>query len=149
MSEAETEAIRRKAAAKRRRRTLRGKIRALEQERDEARGKLALIHEAYWLAVADMPHSDECAIDSCDHELDCDCACSCWRSAADKVGKVDEALALCTRLRDADDLMEEAMHALLYVDAHMNERVEVAKKLATAIGHRWPPYDDDTEEDDE
>lgn len=38
-------------------------------------------------------------------------------------------------------LLEEAMHELLHVDASMNDRIEVAKKVATAIGHRWPPYE--------
>jgi len=43
-------------------------------------------------------------------------------------------------------LLEEAMHALLYVDAHMSERIEVAEKIARAIRHPWPPYEDDEDE---
>lgn len=35
---------------------------------------------------------------------------------------------------------EEAMHALLHVDAHMNERLEVAKAVAEALALPWPPY---------
>lgn len=47
-------------------------------------------------------------------------------------------------------LLEEAMHALLYIDAHMEtERVPVAKKIAEHIGHPWPPYPDAKDEDDE
>lgn len=42
---------------------------------------------------------------------------------------------------------EEAMHALLHVDAHMSERTEAAKAVADAIGHPWPPYTDDEMED--
>lgn len=45
-------------------------------------------------------------------------------------------------------LMLEAMHMLCYVDAHMNERVAVAEKLAKAIGHPWPPYPDAHDADD-
>lgn len=39
-------------------------------------------------------------------------------------------------------LMREAMHMLCYVDASMKERTDVAQKLASAIGHEWPPYPD-------
>ena len=42
-----------------------------------------------------------------------------------------------------------AMHALLHIDAHMNERVDAAKKIAEAIGHPWPPYPDAKDEEDE
>lgn len=46
-------------------------------------------------------------------------------------------------------LLEEAMHMLLYVDAHMNERIAVAKKIAHAIGHPWPPYPNAVDDDDD
>lgn len=34
-----------------------------------------------------------------------------------------------------------AMHCLLHVDADITERIEVAKEVAEAIGHPWPPYE--------
>lgn len=46
---------------------------------------------------------------------------------------------------DLKALLEEAMHCLLHVDAHINERISVAKKLAEAIGHDWPPYEEKCE----
>lgn len=47
-------------------------------------------------------------------------------------------------------LLAEAMHMLLYVDAHMaSERMPLAGQIAKVIGHPWPPYPDAKDEDDE
>ena len=69
-----------------------------ERERDEARGKAAYMVEAFWLAIADLPHAAWC--DGPDD------GCECWRSAAAKVASTDDALALCTRVRDLEDELE-------------------------------------------
>lgn len=39
------------------------------------------------------------------------------------------------------EVAENAMHVLLHVDADMSERIEVAKTVAEAMGHKWPPYE--------
>jgi hypothetical protein len=92
----------------------------LQAQLDAERGKSALIMEAFWLAIADLPHSDECPVETCEHQVgcphvavdctckECDCACTCWRSVADKALDVDEAVKLCTTLRDREDEIEEA-----------------------------------------
>jgi len=43
------------------------------------------------------------------------------------------------------DAAEEAMHALLEADSHVNDRIAAAKKIAEVIGHPWPPYPDATD----
>lgn len=47
------------------------------------------------------------------------------------------------------ELVEAAMHELLNVDAHMTERVEAAKGLAKVLGHKWPPYDGENEDEED
>jgi hypothetical protein len=90
------------------------------RERDEARGKAAYMIEAFWLAIADLPHSDECDITTCSHQQPvcdhvnvdctcpdaCECECTCWRAAQSKALDAGEAVQLCTKLRDADDEIE-------------------------------------------
>lgn len=64
------------------------------------------------------------------------------------VARLREHLAAMDALRaavsgkapDVGRIAEEAMHELLNIDASMEDRVEVARKVAQAIGHRWPPY---------
>lgn len=70
------------------------------QERDEARGKVALMLDAFWFAISDLGHAAEC-----DGERNC----TCWREAAHKVEVRDEALALCTRVRDLEDERDELL----------------------------------------
>jgi len=99
-------------------------IATLKRERDEARGKAAWMMEAFWLAICDLGHSEDCAMAKCDHRIECPhvndectcpdrpcgCECTCWRVAADKVVKVEEAVQLCTKLRDAEDEIERLGH---------------------------------------
>jgi len=49
------------------------------------------------------------------------------------------------RIRHLTRVAEDAMHELLHVDAHMDDRVGVARRVALATGHRWPPYDTEEE----
>lgn len=50
----------------------------------------------------------------------------------------------------SNKLLGEAMHMLLYVDAHMaSERMPLAKRIADFIKHPWPPYPDARDEDDD
>lgn len=42
---------------------------------------------------------------------------------------------------------ENAMHVLLCVDSHIDDRIAAAKQIAEAIDHPWPPYPEDDDED--
>ena len=64
---------------------------------------------------------------------------------ADLTALLEEAEAL-ERLREHE--AEDAMHCLCHVDADMSERLEVARALAVAIGHPWPPYDADDDDEE-
>lgn len=71
----------------------------LLRERDEARGKAAYMVEAFWLAIADLGHSDECPRSTANATEEC----MCWRTAADKVLEVGAGANLCEQLRDLED----------------------------------------------
>jgi hypothetical protein len=91
-----------------------------ERERDEARGKAAYMVEAFWLAIADIDHAEWCG------NFDEGGECDCWRSAAAKVDSTDEAVALCTRVRDLEDEREEARAKLAESEARAG--AELAKE---------------------
>lgn len=102
--------------------------RNIERERDEARGKAAYMIEAFWLAIADLGHSDECDAPTGE--------CTCWREAQAKALDVEECVQLCTRLRDAEDKIEHWGHVIrtavpLLADPETAHRA--AKELAWLV----------------
>ncbi len=126
---------------------LRATVERLQSERDAARGQVAYMLEAFWLAIADLPHAEWCALATCDHRIECPhvnvdctcpdracvCECSCWRTAADKVTKVDEALQLCERVRDLEDRIEVTDGSYCVMrDEVDRQRVEI-ERLRSAL----------------
>jgi ParB/RepB/Spo0J family partition protein len=113
-----------------------GELESLRRQLDAERGKSALIMEAFWLAIADLPHSDECPIETCEHNVECphvtvdctckacDCACSCWRSVAGKALDVDEAVKLCTQLRDREDELASVAEWIRDAEAVFEEKCQ-------------------------
>lgn len=65
--------------------------------------------------------------------------------SSDQRGAVGDVLVGDERL----DAAKEATDMLLTVDAHMNDRIEVAKRLADAFGFEWPRGSGDEDEGDE
>lgn len=53
-----------------------------------------------------------------------------------------------SREDDLCELLETAMRELLNVDSSMSDRTLLAKQIADAIGHPWPPPPNSDDEED-